>query len=252
MTTTNSLPAQPVNPYAVTNRNTLASAYWIIPGDDGQPKPMSAGEINRQTLALINLHGLSDYHRGTLSLKLRQAREATELTLKFHRRTAAIIKHTDLSEKEAAERFEAQVRTFLTDASFADWDGALAWCQIQTVYGHCLNAYSNLNTTADQLGKLAAEGKALAREPRFEGSPHDDELDRLRERYRKLDKQHAFWEWRLEAATEAYRRMVATVQVTDSGDVGMFSSLSSEWKPPIGKQKASWRRLAKEARTKAA
>lgn len=237
------------NPYAVTNRNTLAAAYWIIPGDDGQPKPMSAGEINRQTLALINLHGLSDYHRGTLSLKLRQAREAAELTLKHHRQIKPLMRHTGLTFEEAADRFEAQVRALLTDASFADWDGALAWCQIQTVYGHCLNAYSNLNTTADQLGKLAADGKALAREPRFEGSPHDDELDRLRERYRKLDKQHAFWEWRLEAACEAYRRMVATVQVTDAGDVGMFSSLSSEWKPPVSKQKASWRRAAKEARS---
>lgn len=233
--------------YRVTNRHVLASAYWII-WEGGEPKPMSVGEINQETLRLINRHELSDYHRGTLSGKLRQAREAAALTLKHHRQIKPVMKHTGLSFEEAAERFEAQVKTFLTDASFADWDGALAWCQIQTVYGACLNAYSNMQTTADQLGKLAADGKALAREPRFEGSPHDDELDRLRERYRKLDKQHAFWEWRLEAACEAYRRIVATVQVTDAGDVGMFQSLASEWKPPVGRQKAKWRAEAKAVR----
>lgn len=207
-----------------------APAFWIV-WQDGRPQPMTPGEIHRESLRLINLHNLGEIRRSEQADRLRRAREAAALTLTRHRRIDPLVRHAGLDDEEAAERFEAQVRTFLTDASFADWDGALAWCQIQTVYGACLNAYSNLNTTGDQMGRLAAEGRALRAELGSRDVCEDD-LERLRDRYRKLDKQHAFWEWRLEAACEAYRRIVATVQVTDSGDIALFRSLPSEWTPP--------------------
>ena len=212
-----------------------APAFWIV-WQDGRPQPMTPGEIHRESLRLINLHNLGEIRRSEQADRLRRAREAAALTLTRHRRIDPLVRHAGLDDEEAAERFEAQVRTFLTDASFADWDGALAWCQVQTVYGACLNAYSNLNTTADQMGRLAAEGRALRAELGSRDVCEDD-LERLRERYRKLDKQHAFWEWRLEAACEAYRRIVATVQVTDSGDIALFRSLPSEWTPPACRAK---------------
>ena len=216
-------------------RTLPAPAFWIV-WQDGRPQPMTPGEIHRESLRLINLHNLGEIRRSEQADRLRRAREAAALTLTHHRRIDPLVRHAGLESEEAAERFEAQVRTFLTDASFADWDGALAWCQIQTVYGACLNAYSNLNTTADQMGRLAAEGRALRAELGSRDVGEDD-LERLRERYRKLDKQHAFWEWRLEAACEAYRRIVATVQVTDSGDIALFRSLPSEWTPPACRAK---------------
>ncbi|MGF7206363.1 hypothetical protein GGE65_000924 [Skermanella aerolata] len=212
-----------------------APAFWIV-WQDGRPQPMTPGEIHRESLRLINLHNLGELRRSELADRLRRAREAAALTLTRHRRIDPLVRHAGLDDEEAAERFEAQVRTFLTDASFADWDGALAWCQVQTIYGACLNAYSNLNTTGDQMGRLAAEGRALRAELGSRDVGEDD-LERLRERYRKLDKQHAFWEWRLEAACEAYRRIVATVQVTDSGDIALFRSLPSEWTPPACRAK---------------
>lgn len=213
----------------------LAPAFWIV-WQDGRPQPMTPGEIHRESLRLINLHNLGEIRRSEQADRLRRAREAAALTLTRHRRIDPLVRHAGLDDEEAAGRFEAQVRTFLTDASFADWDGALAWCQVQTVYGACLNAYSNLNTTADQMGRLAAEGRALRAELGSRDVGEDD-LERLRDRYRKLDKQHAFWEWRLEAACEAYRRIVATVQVTDSGDIALFRSLPSEWTPPADRAK---------------
>jgi hypothetical protein len=216
-------------------RTLPAPAFWIV-WQDGRPQPMTPGEIHRESLRLINLHNLSEIRRSEQADRLRRAREAAALTLTRHRRIDPLVRHAGLDGEEAAERFEAQVRTFLTDASFADWDGALAWCQVQTVYGACLNAYSNLNTTADQMGRLAAEGRALRAELGSRDVSEGD-LERLRERYRKLDKQHAFWEWRLEAACEAYRRIVATVQVTDSGDIALFRSLASEWTPPACRAK---------------
>ena len=214
-----------------TAGRALPAPAFCIVWQDGRPQPMTPGEIHRESLRLINLHNLGEIRRSEQADRLRRAREAAALTLTRHRRIDPLVRHAGLDDEEAAGRFEAQVRTFLTDASFADWDGALAWCQIQTVYGACLNAYSNLNTTADQMGRLAAEGRALRAELGSRDVSEDD-LERLRDRYRKLDKQHAFWEWRLEAACEAYRRIVATVQVTDSGDIALFRSLPSEWTPP--------------------
>ncbi|QQP92738.1 hypothetical protein IGS68_30210 (plasmid) [Skermanella sp. TT6] len=223
-----------------TTRTLPAPAFWIV-WQDGRPQPMTPGEIHRESLRLISLHDLGEIRRSALSDRLRREREAMALTLKHHRRITPLVKYTDLDPAEAAERFEAQVRAFLTDASFADWDGALAWCQVQTVYGACLNAYSNLNTTADQMGRIAAEGRALRAEVGSRDVGEDD-LERLRDRYRKLEKQHAFWEWRLEAACEAYRRIVATVQVTDSGDIPLFRNLPSEWTPPAGGARRSGRK----------
>lgn len=215
---------------------TLHKAEWVA-----THSPMWHSEIVSETVALLNRHGLGGERHERYRADLRRKMEANRLVLAVNKRTAALLVHTEMDQGEADERFEAQVKHILTDASFADWDADLLYASYQVVWNACFASWSNMRTQAENLSRLEQEGKALARE---KGSMHydeachaEDELDRLRAKWRRARCQHDFWEWKHAAACEAYRRWLGSADPLDADQL-WWEQLPSEWTPPASKGKS--------------